>query len=375
MRRNFVVTLRRLFLVIAGCVLGGTLARPARACSPAACGSGRTIPVDGSVVPANVPALVYIPYFRAGSPPVDASGFRLLDDAGRAVDVTTTASSGTFLVKPGATLIAGRRYRVQYPQTCTAALPTQIGSAEQAFTTGPVIALPTTTGTVAAVRYRTGPHRVWSGKSPGLCGDSSEVIAAVARVEVDPSPELRALLPTSHIRVRVGTMEVAALAQPQLGAGAPLAFEVFTPCVTDNRFADRGLPVGTHRLEILADTFGVAAALPPLPVEVTLDCAAAADGGAPDAGADASADAGADTSADAGADASADAPGGDAGAEALAPRPPDAGADTVSPAPPSSGGCDCTVAPGPGGDGPGLVLLAALALALGWRAHRRRGQS
>jgi hypothetical protein len=374
MRRDVVVAFE--LSLIAGCLLAAALGRPARACSPPACGSGRVIPVEGSVVPASVPALLYIPYFREGSPPVDASGFRLLDDTGRAVDVTITASGGTFLVAPRVSLIAGRRYRVQYPQTCTAALPTQIGSAEQSFTAGPATALPTTTGTVAAVHYRTGPRRVWSGKSPGLCSDSSEVIAAVARVEIDPSPELRALLPISHIRVRAGTTEVAALAQPQLAPSAPLSFEVFTTCITDDRFAAPGLPVGTHRLEILTETFGVPAAPAPLSVEVTLDCAAAADGGAPEAGADASAETGPmDTGgADAGAaEAAADTPGIDAATDESTSGRPDTGADTASPSRSSGSGCDCALVSRPGGsDGRSLALLPLLALWLGRRARRRR---
>jgi hypothetical protein len=385
-------TVRRSLLAVGLGLLGTTgVARPARACSPPPCSAARFIPDEGTTVPANVPALLYAPWQRAGGAAPSASGLRLLDEGGAAVAVTATptANPSVFLVAPTAPLVAGRRYRVEYPQTCTTEFPMQVGSVAQSFTAAAASALPATVGRVAAVRHRIERRTVWSARSPGLCSATSEVTAAVARIEVEPSPELRALLATTRVGLRRDTAHIAILEQPRLAAAEPLVLEAFTTCVTDDALADKGLPAGAHRLSIWAETLGTSSQPAPLPVDVMLDCASARDGGGvPDAGVG---DAGAVADAIAPDTRSADAPASDAGSndggpgpdsapapDARTPPPVDGGGDAAQrdaagPGPASRSGCDCALASGVPPGAPGLALAAGPILAAGvWRRRRAR---
>jgi hypothetical protein len=296
-----------------------------------------------------------------------------------AIEGSPISSQRLFYLVPKGPLVAGKRYRLQFAQTCTSQQPASgIGTAEQTFTAGPSSDLPRTIGTVKGVSHRIGPRTVSSINPPGQCFPTAQVTAAISRIEIDPSPELRALLATTRLQLRRGSDEVATLAQPNPAAGAPLVFEVHSTCASSDPGADRGLPAGTHRLTVHASTWGVMVPPEPLAVDVSLDCGAASDGGVAEDGGSGRAEAGVDAGAgDAGA---ADAGGADAGTSPDAARldggtPPtaDAGSSADQGAPPTttgkSGGCAVAGVAAP--TGAGWIVAFAL-LAAGRRLSRGR---
>ena len=174
---------------------------------------------------------------------------------------------------------------MQFPQGCMNYQPQSPRTvAEQGFTAGPASALPTVIGTAR-------PHRPPRGAARGFVGEVSrhlrrrttEAIAAQATVRWIPPPSCA---PTGESSVRVdrGTSYAAGFFQTALAPDAPLTFEAFTTCATDDPTADKGLGSGKHRLEVTAEVLGATARPASLFVDVELDCAGTTDAGTADAG-------------------------------------------------------------------------------------------
>jgi MYXO-CTERM domain-containing protein len=273
--------------------LGATqpaLVRLAAACSPPACGPAYLLPADGATVPANVPAFFFVlPY--GTTPPARSEDVRLLDEGGRLVPISTALAppSAGYTIVPGAPLMPGRQYRLRFPQGCAGgASGNALGTAERAFLAGPASALPTTIGTARVTGRRIGPRTVSSSSgSPGLCSSSTEVTAAVATIEIDPSPELRAYLATAVVAVHRGADGLVFFNGPVLAADQPLRFEVYTTCASADPGASRGLGSGLHRLEVTAEVFGAVSKPSPLLIDVELGCDAQLDAGSSDGSPDA----------------------------------------------------------------------------------------
>jgi MYXO-CTERM domain-containing protein len=357
------------FLVSA---LGATqpaLVRLAAACSPPACGPAYVQPAEGATVPANVPALFYVPPYGT-TPLARSEDVRLLDEGGKLVPISMAPAppSAGYKIVPDAPLMPGRQYRLRFPQGCAGgAGGTTLGTAERPFVAGPASALPTTIGAARVAGQRIGPRTVSSSSgSAGLCSSSTEVTAAVASIEIDPSPELRAYLATTWVAVYRGADYVAGFGGVVLAPDSPLRFEAYTTCASADRGANRGLGSGLHRLEVTAEVFGVVSKPSPLLIDVELGCDAHPDAGAPDA----SPDAGSASDAIALVDArvSADQ------AAADAKPAPSADGPAASMTPKSrNGGCECRLdqsAP-PTGASTTLIFVLGL-LVLRRRRHRSR---
>lgn len=352
-----------LLAAAAGLTAGLLAARPSRACSPPACWPATVLPAEGATVPANLPALLYAPAANNVTPqPPSTEGFALATTDGAAVALTFEPVPGLggrqFHARPTQPLVPGRVYRIGYPDACDGYVPGPAKMKMQAFTAGPSVPLPTAIGSARVANHRIEKIRV--GTTSGSC--TAEITAAVALVAVTPTPELRAYLAVANVGARVGDRSPVSVYREPTTNDGPIEIGIYAGCVRPDRGADPGLAPGTHRLELGATVIGVAAALPPLALDITLDCAGAVDGGAVDAGApDASVSDAPILPADAAqVDAAApDAAPADAPADVAAPRPP--------PPAPTPGSSGCVVAPG-SAPGP-LALIAALALL---RVRRRR---
>ncbi len=267
----------------------------ALACTQPLCWPAQFAVPAGAQVPANVPALLYDaahPSDPEGAAP-DPAAFSLLDDQGNAVQVELTplqAGSHQFRVRPIANLIPGKTYQTKYPINCGSTSATQVS-----FIAGPQSNLPTNIGVATASGHRIGTAAV-PDLTPGVCpGFKVPVTAALAKVTMSLSPEMRAYWPLATLSAKVGQSPVHVATQKVLPNG-DVDVEVHSLCGTPIRGADLGLAPGKHLLELRVALPGITVDLPPLTAAIELSCAApGGDGGTVDGGMDAGVDPGIDS--------------------------------------------------------------------------------
>lgn len=237
------------------------------ACSQPACWPANFPVADGAEVPANILAL---PYKAASSAAVpagaasDPKAFTLLDEQGTPVAVEATPrppGSQSFLIRPVAKLTAGKVYQVRYPSDCTATTFVQ-----RSLKAVSEVDLPTEIGTVKASGHRIDSVRVQT--SSGSC--TTLITAALAKVTLAPSSQLRAYWPVAEISATTGGLS-APLATQKILPDGTLDLEVYAGCNVTDKGAATGLKPGLHTLQVHVKVPG-APELPPVTTSVELRC-------------------------------------------------------------------------------------------------------
>jgi hypothetical protein len=257
-------------------VVGALGPHHAAACSPGygGCSVAAVVPADGAAVPANLPALVYAPAGASAMAAITSDGFELLDPAGNRVAVAferTAPDLGAYYVRPMAVLVEGEVYRIRYPQpACASSAPT----AERTFTATKATPTPSSLGTAAMTGHSLQNLTVWT--YSGTC--STEILAALAHVTVQPSAELRAYLAMATVQALVDGRSVSMLNYQAPTPNGTIEFDVYGACTAKDPGADRGLGAGKHKVELRAHVAGET--IDPLPIwtDIDIDCDAAASG-------------------------------------------------------------------------------------------------
>lgn len=331
--------------------------------------SASVSPATGLSMPANAPAIVLFP---SDASPSVAPLPQLFDANGDPVSIDVVTGWPELLVVPKAPLAAGHTYKLRFDDGCDGYKPVEAGTSipvERSVATTSESPLPQTTGSVKLVSYEVRPTHVYIGSQ---C--YTDIKAAVATLNLEPSSDLLPYMPVSMIEVSVDGVKwnrsrYGSLAQlpnvdgpSQDSTRVPL--QMFAACEKPPlQDTDEGVTPGKHTVSVQAHVAGASKDPAPALIEIDLQCPPVAlDGGADSALADTgngvdsaepTSDAAPDSSAEAG--------------------EPEASADQVANT--SSGGC--TTAPG-GRSHPwgiaGLVALAALAARRAARARRRTGR-
>ncbi len=253
---------------ICGAAVMAASVRPAAACS-VACWPGRFVPGDGAVVPANLPAIVWLPSSEATGP----SDLQLTraDAPTQVLPLTATlVEGGTYLVVPDAPLEAGVTYTIVEAPDCHGDTP------RATFTVGPAAPLPTQLGALRITPEAQGVVSLET--SGGQCG--VETVVARARVELqfaaDAEPwrdvlHLETLVDARAWRPRSSIVSVLAPGASWLGRGVD---RVYTVCASP-AFGDPSYPAlhpGSHQVMMRASLPSTALSLTTEPATFTLRC-------------------------------------------------------------------------------------------------------
>lgn len=178
-----------LLLLLATFLVG----RDALPCSPSFCEPAKVFPMEGSTVPANLPAVVVFPWEFGDLP----SGFRWVDSTETAVEFTEERSQGYILLKPTTPLTTGETYTVSFKQGCPNLYPS---SASTTFSTGPEADIPSEPPTLALESVAMSSVSTADGR-----GDCTEFIpAAVARLAISiPGEDAHPFLATAVVQTFV----------------------------------------------------------------------------------------------------------------------------------------------------------------------------
>ncbi len=237
----------------------------AQACAPPPCTPAVLIPAELSTVPANAPAFLFkASHNHLSNEAPDASGIKLLNAEGQVVPVDIAAvspGSRDFLVKPQSALTPGQAYTVKFPDLCTAT------EKVLNITAGVSAELPTALGTATFAGHRVGTLNVPT--SSGSC--TANVQAAMAKISLTPTPQLRAYLALSSFRATVAGQTTPLVNHKPPTADGPLEFEVHSTCTTSDSFAAMGLAPGAHTVQLHATLPGASAPTPAV-VDVLLTC-------------------------------------------------------------------------------------------------------
>jgi uncharacterized protein (TIGR03382 family) len=262
------------------------LSPPAEACSAAPCGpEGATIPlpVEGSQVPANVPALVVRAPWLGTVITEGADSPRLLRGDGSAV-AARVQGRGTnqpeYLVVPEVPLVSGESYRLEARGAC--AYDGSSAPVSATFTTGPTRPLPQTSGWLDVSLPGQGMLQVGNDAS---C--AARVEAAFVQLRFRPAPELVPFLPWVHFRLEVDGQRWAEASYGELGPmGTPLVdrpvglplqprslFRVHALCGENTTGSDEGVAPGRHHLALYPILAGATPrVLPAVEGDVELTC-------------------------------------------------------------------------------------------------------
>ena len=256
----------------------GVNAASAWACTPPPCWPSTFSVPNDAVVPANVQTLIYSAPFAASSGQTpSAAGFSLRDSNGGEVPVTVAAvapGGSQFRVTLASALVPGNTYKVHYPKSCG-----DEPSLALSFKAGPQSNSPVTIGSARFLGYRLGVAQA-PVSTPGICpGTTVPVTAALGKVSIAPTPEMRAYWPLASLRASFDGRGVPLAAQSVLPNG-DVEVDLYAACASSPG-SDPGLPEGTHSVKIEVSVSGVDEALPSLTVPVTVSCAPVPDGGAP----------------------------------------------------------------------------------------------
>lgn len=263
----------------------------ALACSQPLCWPAEFAVPNRAQVPANVPALLFSPARATNGQQSQASSFVLRDDQGQEVPVEVTPVAAGSLqqrVRPTMSLAAGKTYEAEFALDCDDA-----PAVHRVFTAGPASDLPSTIGTAVASGHRLGMANA-PVDIPGMCpGTTVPVAAALAKVTLSLSPEMRAYWPLASLSARAGQKGVHLTTQT-ISSNGDIDVEVYAACGASTAGADPGLAPGRHTIEFKAALAGIPTNLRPLTATVELSCMPAeADAGVSDGGLDATPDAGA----------------------------------------------------------------------------------
>jgi hypothetical protein len=231
------------------------------------------------VVPANLPALGFTPGVDRSNTSLRATSadFQLSASDGTLVPTSgmvDPAGDGTrYLITPASALQTGKTYQVRYPLICNLGpLPGSdggISTAEQSFNTGPTMALPTVTGTASQTSHRLSTISVWT--ISGTC--TSPIVAAIAHIKVDPSPELRAYLAVAQVDAFVGGQPAPVINYKEPSAATdPVELDIYAGCVVPDSGAEPGLAAGKYTVELRSHVLGAAADPPPITTNIELVC-------------------------------------------------------------------------------------------------------
>ncbi|NOK35450.1 hypothetical protein HMI49_19790 [Corallococcus exercitus] len=273
-------------------LLGGGIVRPpsAEACGGPVCDPAKVrvpLPPD-AVVPANVPALVMLPFPVYGK---ELETLRLRTEDGADVEATLLPGphwSG--LVVPAAPLVLGAHYRLEAHDLC-GGFPQEPGTAETSFTAGPAVTLPAASGTLRAEPEQQATFQVWGGSTCSVGVEGRTVTLGFT-----PAPELVPFLPWVHWTLEVdgktwataphGAVDAAGnVMPPNRFAYAHDLLIVYSVCRVlpdEPAPSDQGLPPGRHVATLRPVLEQSGTPLPPMEVSFELACPKQEPAPAPD---------------------------------------------------------------------------------------------
>lgn len=239
-------------------------------CSPGPCSGGFVVPKDGATVPANLPALVWIP--RRGSSGPDGEP-ELRAASGEVKPLTLENDDGLLLLRAEGLTPGG--YTLKTPAHCRYVYGERDRDhTERSFTLGPEAPLPTALGALRVTPGQEAKLEV----STGVGSCSLEVPAATVEVVLEPhasaEPWMPALLFTTLVDGKrwFAAHDLNAEYAPGAswrGRGQDL---LFTACGEDADWVDGSLPPGTHTVQLQARLAGQDAMWTSDEVQVELQC-------------------------------------------------------------------------------------------------------
>lgn len=209
-------------------------------------------PGNGTLVPANVPALVALPTAaNEGSLRVTVTSLISLDDSSFAGDLDRSPDSrvpGATLFAPTATYPVGATYEAAFDANCDG-----IGTKEVArFAAGEPADLPTAMGTLTT--------------RAGSTANTAELL-------IDPTPELRAFFPVTmfDIETRKGTVLAARYGEAKIGDGERIA--VAAPGLLPLTLCEANV-IGDHveKMSLRAHVAGAMTDPSPIAFDMTISC-------------------------------------------------------------------------------------------------------
>lgn len=244
----------------------------ARACAPSQCTESTVAPAKSGVpvtLPANAPALPYAIWEPSGPTP---QTLHVLDGAGGEVATTTKSDPwwrGVKLLGFAAPLAAGTGYHLDYIETCSGSVPSNI-AASRAFDVGPATPLPTSLGTTHGAGRVVGSLDVST--STGSC--YAKIQAVSIDVRLVPSPELLAWVNTAGFKVQVDGQEYNAAwyGTAKAGADGILVTKLHAACGTRVSGDDNGPTLGVHTVTIHAHVAGATVDPPPVTTTLNFSC-------------------------------------------------------------------------------------------------------
>lgn len=235
---------------------------PASACSPVECGPGVLLPQGGSI-PQNAPGMFWQPFSgRIGDPEAQVHLYRVTDAGEQELPTTITrvprAFAGTgrhaFVIRPVDGWVRGDRYRAEALQDCAWAARRN-GPLTTTFEVTRRARYPRSLGRLAVTSHRGGLLvRTWR-------GSCSETVGAVWNdIAVELSPDAA---PWRELLLFRTTVDGSPWRPTNsLGLGLPPPGQswvgrgqdrVFSQCHAEEpNVADRGVPLGEHRLRMVA---------------------------------------------------------------------------------------------------------------------------
>jgi hypothetical protein len=226
-------------------------------------------PAEGTLVPANIPAVATVPGTYSGTP-CQVTWFELLDPNGAPVATSPSPSEpGVHLLDQA--LVPGQSHLLRYEHLCSHPQAQPL-TFQQSFSVGVAAPLPTSTGTLTIAEQGAGPFTV----SDGSCGWSGT--SAWVLLQITPSCELMPFLPVVSFTTEVDGQPWASsrIGSTDWVSGSSRQMNlIFAQCSAYP--ANYGTTAGSHLVSIRAHIAGSAVELQPATLPITLGCAGSSD--------------------------------------------------------------------------------------------------
>jgi hypothetical protein len=252
----------------------------ADACSPPMCWPGFFTPGDGATVPANLPAIHWLPVAGYDTPPADPSKVVLARAAAPSTPLPFTATKlpdGAYVLVPDQPLMPGTTYVLTDQNACGGIV---LGP-RVTFQATDAAPLPTSLGALAEAENLVGSLDLATGS--GSC--SSKVDAHQIGIELQLISAASAWRDALHFETLVdGQVWKASSSAPSVappgsswrGRGVDLLYRV---CKTDDDAISEGLAAGPHEVVMRATLPGSGTVVQSSSLTVDIDCTNA---GSPD---------------------------------------------------------------------------------------------